>query len=44
MSGENVEKEKDCITRCQEEFLDCVEYNRSDCAVIFNDCTGACER
>ena len=44
MSGENLEKEKDCITKCNEEFIDCVEYDRSDCVANFKDCTGACER
>jgi hypothetical protein len=44
MSGENVEREKDCISRCQEEFIDCVEYDHSDCVPNFKDCTGTCER
>jgi len=44
MSGENPEKEKDCVSRCQEEFIDCVEYDRSDCTTNFNDWTGTCKR
>ena len=44
MSGEDLEKEKDCISKCQEDFLDCVEYDRSDCVLNFKDCTSACER
>lgn len=44
MPGENVEKEKDCISRCQEEFIECVAEDHADCVPDFTDCTGACER
>ena len=44
MSEENKEKEKDCISKCQEEFMDCVEYDRSECVADFQDCSGTCER
>ena len=44
MSGENLEKEKDCISRCQEEFIDCIEFDRSECVSNFEECTGSCER
>jgi hypothetical protein len=44
MPIENIDKEKDCISRCQEEFIDCVEDDHSDCVSIFKDCSGTCER
>jgi hypothetical protein len=44
MPGENIEKEKDCISKCQEQFIDCVEFDRSECVADFQDCSGACER
>ena len=43
ISGANVEQEKDCISRCQEEFIDCAEYDHSDCIANFKECAGACE-
>jgi hypothetical protein len=44
MSGENIENEKDCISQCLEEFMDCVEFDRPECVVAFQDCSGSCER
>lgn len=44
MSGENIEKEKDCISKCLEQFMDCVEFDRSECVADFQDCSGTCER
>ena len=43
MSGDNIEKEKDCISECQEQFMDCVEYERRECVADFQDCSGTCE-
>jgi len=43
MSGKDIENEKDCISQCQEQFMDCVEYDRSECVADFQDCSSACE-
>ena len=42
MSGEKMEQDKDCIKRCQQEFIDCVDDDHADCVPNLKDCTGAC--
>ena len=36
--------EKDCISKCDEAFVDCVERSRTDCLESFNKCSTTCQR
>jgi hypothetical protein len=43
MFNDSHESEKDCITKCDEEFIDCAEHNRSNCLETFKECSSVCE-
>ena len=43
MKDENKEYEKDCITKCGEEFIECVENSGLNCQDIFNECSSVCK-